>query len=108
MGFFDTRTRALFCVDSFGALLPRPAETAGAIAAGDLQRGIADWSAIDAPWLAMADRAALSCALQDVVQLDPALLVSAHLPVATGMTATLARLVAGLHCAVPATAPDRA
>lgn len=107
MGFFDTGSRALFCVDSFGALLPAMAETAAAIDVAVLRDGMAGWSAIDAPWLAAVDRRALGDALGDIRRLDPPMLLSAHLPPAFGMTDRLTAVVGDLYCSGPAMAPDR-
>lgn len=101
-GFFDTKTRSLFCVDAFGALLPQPEETAAAIAPATLEAGLAAWSALDAPWLAMADRDALAQALQAIMQLDPRLMISGHLPPAFGMAGELAGLVRHVYGGKPA------
>ncbi len=107
-GFFDTRSRTLFCVDSFGALLPQPIQTAAEIAADALSQGLTAWAAIDAPWLELADRAALENALQDVVRLDPAAIISGHLPVARGITDRLAQIVSEAYCSRPAAHPGGA
>lgn len=107
-GFFDTRTRALFCVDSFGALLQQPAETAADIDLDVLRQGLTAWAALDAPWLDIADRTALEQSLQDIVRLDPSVIFSAHLPVARGVTERLARIVTEAYCHRPAASPARA
>lgn len=109
-GFFEPSRRLLFCVDSFGALLPQPAESAAAIETETLRAGMSGWSTIDAPWLDMADRAAFAQALDNVQRLDPAAMISGHLPVASGRE-TIARLVqimTAAYCAHPAAAPDTA
>lgn len=104
-GFFDPRTRTLFPADAFGALMREPAEEAGAIAAGDLYDGMAQWSAIDSPWLAMVDRGAFGRVLKNIAALDAATVLSSHLPAAHGLTATLLghldRAVAALQGAAP-------
>lgn len=94
VGFFDTRTRTLFAADAFGALLGAPASTAREIDADELRDGIAAWSSIDAPWLAGTERRLLLRMLDAIEQLDPAAILSAHLPAARGMTAELLRHVA--------------
>lgn len=104
-GFFDSRTRALFCVDSFGALLQQPAETTSAIDGDALRQGLTTWAAIDAPWLEMADRAALAQALDDIERLDPFVVVSSHLPVARGLTRRLTQIVRDAYCHRPAGRP---
>lgn len=89
MGFFDTRTRVLFAADAFGTLLQAPQEAAGAIPAHELFDGMATWAALDMPWLGTADRSAIGRVLAGLHRLDPAAIVSAHLPVASGMTGAL-------------------
>lgn len=80
LGFLDLREQALFAVDSFGALLPRPIEALGDLGHDALAAGLATWSAIDAPWLAVADRGYLDRALRSLADLEPALILSGHLP----------------------------
>lgn len=83
-GFFDTRTRVLFSVDSFGALLDAPHEATEAIAEATLRDGMTMWAGIDAPWLGMVDKDRFGGLLQDIVRLDPAAIISGHLPVTRG------------------------
>src|SRR5690606_30607462 len=52
-GFLDTKTRVLYTVDSFGALMDAPYEELAAVPEETLRDGMAMWSGIDAPWLGM-------------------------------------------------------
>ncbi|MFY0990638.1 MBL fold metallo-hydrolase [Halomonas sp. C05BenzN] len=106
LGFLDTRSRALFAADSFGALLPSPAESVAEIESSTLRDGLVTWSTIDAPWLATADRAALGRALTALERLAPATVLSGHLPVAEGGIATLTALVHDAWCVAPTSAVD--
>lgn len=99
MGFHDDKTGVLFSVDCFGALMREPAEDAAAITPDALREGLVTWPSIDAPWLAMADGARLARALSDVERLSPSVLLSGHLPPATGLTSTLVRHLTAAHCA---------
>lgn len=90
-GFFDTRTRVLFSADAFGALLPSIETDAAAIERGALRDGMLKWAAIDAPWLSTADPRAFGSLLRSIERLDPAAIISGHLPVARGVTGRLAR-----------------
>jgi glyoxylase-like metal-dependent hydrolase (beta-lactamase superfamily II) len=83
-GFFDTRTRVLFSVDSFGALLDAPYEETEAIPEATLRDGMTTWAGIDAPWLGVADKTRLGHLLSDILRLDPAAIISGHLPVTAG------------------------
>ena len=89
LGFLDTRTRVLFTADAFGAPLEAPRETAGDIVSADLLERMFAWSSLDAPWLGLVDRAAMSRAMAALRRIDPSSILSAHLPVAHGMTTTL-------------------
>lgn len=106
-GFFDTATRVLFSADAFGAVLPEPQEEAAAIAPDVLRHGMTTWSAIDAPWLGMVDRAAFGRGLAGIARLDPAAIISAHLPVARGITQTMLGVIEGALTAGRYAAADR-
>lgn len=83
-GFFDTRTRVLFSVDSFGALLDKPYEETEAIPETTLRDGMTTWAGIDAPWLGMVDKTRLGQLLSDIGRLDPTAIISGHLPATAG------------------------
>ncbi|MCE8045061.1 MBL fold metallo-hydrolase [Halomonas daqingensis] len=106
LGFFDTRSRTLFAADSFGALLPQPAGSVREIATSTLRDGLVAWSAIDAPWLATADRAALGRALHGLERLAPTTVLSGHLPVAEGGVEELTAMVHSAWCSGPGTGID--
>ena len=86
MGFFDETERVYFAADAFGALLPGSVETIDQIPAETLREGLVAWSSIDAPWLAQMDQAALGRILGMLDLLEPAHLLSAHLPTAHGVS----------------------
>lgn len=106
LGFLDTRSRILFAADSFGALLPAPADSVTAIEASVLRDGLVTWSAIDAPWLATADRDALGRSLHALERLAPTTLLSGHLPVAEGGIAALTSVILEAWCAAPSDPAD--
>ncbi|WP_374626366.1 MBL fold metallo-hydrolase [Devosia sp.] len=83
-GFFDTKTRVLFSVDAFGALLDTPYEETEAIPEATLRDGMTTWAGIDAPWLGMVDKTRLGHLLSDIARLDPTAIISGHLPVTAG------------------------
>jgi flavorubredoxin len=89
MGFVDGKTGTLFAVDSFGAPLDTPLDCASAIPPAMLYERMSTWAALDAPWLGMANSAAMGCAMSALGRLDPATIIGSHLPVARGMTQTL-------------------
>jgi len=95
LGFFDAQERVFFAADSFGALLPEPAAALEAVNHDDLRDGLLTWAAIDAPWLASADKAALGRTLAAIDRLDAETLLSAHLPPGCGGVERLLSLVHG-------------
>jgi len=83
-GFFDTKTRVLFSADAFGALLDAPHEETVDIPENTLRDGQTAWSSIDSPWLGWADKAKFGHLLGDIERLDPATIISGHLPATSG------------------------
>lgn len=80
LSFFDPASRTLFTADAFGALLGGAHDDAGDIAAQDLAEGMAAWSALDAPWLELTDSVRYAAVLAALNRLEPAHVVSSHLP----------------------------
>ncbi len=108
MSLFDTRTRQLFSSDCFGAVMQHPVEAASAIPAADLQTGLTLWSSIDAPWLAHMSRAQLVDAFRPLRELSPRVILSSHLPPATGINAALFECLIAAHEAPTFVGPDQA
>jgi glyoxylase-like metal-dependent hydrolase (beta-lactamase superfamily II) len=107
-GFFDTKTRVLFSADAFGALVDAPYEETVAIPAGVLRDGQTAWASVDAPWLGWADKAAFGALLSDVQKLDPATIISGHLPATSGsMIRTVLGNLLGAMSAGRFKGPDR-
>jgi flavorubredoxin len=107
-GFFDSKSRALFSSDCFGAILASPAEDARDISPKELKEMGTLWATIDAPWIHNIDRAAYGKALEQVRQMDPSMVLSAHLPAAPGMTEQLLETLAAVPDANPFVGPDQA
>lgn len=104
---FDSRTRALFAADAFGALLDTPAEDAGAIARAALRRGMLAWAGVDAPWLEHLPRSALASALGELRRLGCHHLYGAHLPPAHDLGDVLADVLMEACGAPPFVGPDQ-
>jgi len=82
---YDSRSHALFSSDAFGAVVQSPAEEAFSIPREDLRAGQLLWSSVDAPWLQSVDRSKFAATLNRIQDLDPDLVLSAHLPPARAM-----------------------
>ena len=93
LGFHDAASGTLFTVDAFGAILPAITRAAEEIDDAALDRGLATWSELDAPWLASLDRAALESSLAALSALAPRLVLCAHLPVARDVDALGERIL---------------
>ena len=96
MGFFDETDRVFFAADAFGALLPGSIETVDDIPSDALREGLVAWSSVDAPWLAQMDRGSLGKMLTALDTLEPAHVLSGHLPVAQRLD-TLTEIVRGAY-----------
>jgi hypothetical protein len=106
MGFYDPVDRVLFAADAFGALMPEIVPEIDALDEETLRDGLVCWSAIDAPWLGRVDRAALGRTLDAIERLDPAAILSGHLPLARGGARRLTRIVAESYGRGTTAAPD--
>jgi len=107
-GFFDTKTKVLFIVDCFGALMKEPADSAADIAPSDLRDGLITWATIDAPWLHVVDKGKFSESLNVIRRLEPGVILSSHLPPAADMTEILLKHLASAVSAPPFVGPDQA
>jgi len=107
-GFFDTKTRALFSADCFGALMKEPAEAAADMAPSDLREGLVAWATVDFPWLHLADENKFGRSLDVVRKFEPSIILSHHLPPARGITEFLLKNLASACSAPVFLGPDQA
>jgi flavorubredoxin len=107
-GFYDSKSRAFFSSDSFGALLQEPAENAGDMAAEALNQGQVLWTTVDSPWLHKVDQAKFAAELNTIRQMAPSMVLSSHLPPAESMTETLLGSLVDASKAEPFVGPNQA
>jgi flavorubredoxin len=107
-GIFDERTRTLFSVDSFGALLPNAVESIDDLTSEQITGGMIGWATFDAPWLHYTDVTRFGRAISELRQLDPSCIFSSHLPAATGRLEAFIDILAAVPDADPFVAPDAA
>jgi hypothetical protein len=88
--------------------MKEPAENASDIAAADLREGLIMWATVDAPWLHVVDEGRFGESLGAVQNLEPGVILSSHLPPATGMTETLLQHLAAARTAPRFVGPDQA
>ena len=108
-GFRDGKSGAFFSSDCFGALLQAVPQRADDLSDDELRQGQVMWATIDSPWLHKVDPAALAKELNGIRQMGPTMVLSSHLPAASG--AMLDRLIGSLEAAPtaqPFVGPDHA
>ncbi|XKE47026.1 MBL fold metallo-hydrolase [Halomonas organivorans] len=107
-GLFDTRSRALFSADCFGALMQAPADEVADVPPTALAEGMRTWATVDAPWLNMVQPRRHDAALQALRGFEPAIVLGSHLPPARGCLDTLCGHLASAREATPFVGPDQA
>jgi glyoxylase-like metal-dependent hydrolase (beta-lactamase superfamily II) len=106
-GLFDTKTKTLFSADCFGALMQKPAESVSEIDPDDYRAGAVKWATVDTPWLHVVDGKKFKASFDSIRNLEPKVILSSHLPRATGMTETLIGNLVSACSATPFVGPDQ-
>ena len=108
-GFRDDRSGTFFSSDCFGALLQAVPQRADDLSDEELRQGQVFWATVDSPWLHKVDPSVFAKELNVIREMDPAMILSSHLPAASG--AMLERLLGSLEAvpsAQPFVGPDQA
>jgi glyoxylase-like metal-dependent hydrolase (beta-lactamase superfamily II) len=111
VGFYDDRSRTCFSSDCFGAPLPT-AELAGGtdardVPADDLRAAQLLWAAVDSPWVHTANTDRYRQTIRSLQSLDPQVILSSHLPAATGLGTTFLDMLAAAPETDPFIGPDQ-
>lgn len=111
VGFYDDRSRACFSSDCFGAPLVT-AELAsgvdvGAVQPADLRAAQLLWATIDSPWVHNVDTVRYLKTVRSLQAMDADVILSTHLPPATGLGAQLFEMLAQAPKADPFVGPDQ-
>lgn len=111
VGFYDDRSRTCFSSDCFGAPMPS-AELAGGSDVGDvpgdqLRAGQLLWAAVDSPWVHTTDADGYLGTVAPLRAMDPAVILSTHLPPAAGHTSEFLEMLAAAPHADPFVGPDQ-
>ena len=107
-GIYDESTGTLFSVDMFGAILPEVTTNCAEIPAEALTQGMVAWGTLDSPWAGLVDTGRFDAELDRVRKLQPNLILSSHLPAATGSSDRFLDIVRSLRDAAPFPLPDHA
>jgi flavorubredoxin len=109
LGFFESKSRALFTSDCFGALLDAVPEDAGDLSEDELRQGQTRWATIDTPWLHKVEGVTLAGDLDRIRNTEPTLVLSSHLPPASGaMLERMLSTLGNVGQAEPFVGPDQA
>jgi flavorubredoxin len=107
IGVYDNKLEVFFSADCFGAIIPSPAQSTDDVAEEDLAQGMAGWASLDNPWVHMVKPNDFSKTMDRIRQLDPKIILSGHLPPATGKTEQFLEWLAKVPDSTPAIAPDQ-
>ncbi|MEU0272239.1 MBL fold metallo-hydrolase [Streptomyces sp. NPDC006307] len=111
VGFYDDRSRTCFTSDCFGAPMPdadlADGGTAEAVAPEDLRAGQLLWATADSPWVHNLDVDKYLATIRPVREMDPEVVLSTHLPPATGLTPLMIDTISGAPGADPFIGPDQ-
>ncbi len=106
-GIYDEANGTLFSVDAFGAILPEVTQDAAEVPEEDLVRGMVAWGTSDSPWAHLVETGRFDAILDGVRQLDPHLILSSHLPAASGPVDRFLDVLRSLPHAEPFVPPDQ-
>ncbi|GIG60015.1 hypothetical protein Lfu02_43870 [Longispora fulva] len=111
VGFYDDRSRVCVSSDCFGAVLPS-AEIAAGSGVGDvppdvLRAGQLLWATVDSPWVHNTDRARYGATIEPLRGMDPSMILSTHLPSATGRAEEFFEMLTAAPEADPFVGPDQ-
>ena len=107
-GFYDSKSRAFFSSDSFGAVVQGPADEAGDMAPEALRQGQVLWTTVDSPWLHKVSETKFAAELNTIRQMEPEVILSSHLPPARSMNDTMLQALVDASQAEPFVGPNQA
>jgi len=111
VGFYDERSHTCFSSDCFGAPMPSAGlaecSDVGEVPADQLRSGQLLWAAVDSPWVHTTEPAGYLRTIQPIRAMDPATILSTHLPPATGRTSEFLEMLAAAPHADPFIGPDQ-
>jgi len=105
--FYESKHRALFSADCFGAVLPDVPDEAGHLSEEVLRRGQVLWTTVDSPWLHRVEKRAFAASLDAIRTMDPEIVLSAHLPPARSMTGWMLESLAAAPDAAEFVGPNQ-
>ncbi len=96
MGLYDDKNEAFFSSDCFGAFIPEPVQDAADVPPEALSEGFSVFNRANHPWVHLTDATKFGRVLRTVEEMNPQIILSAHLPPARGRTDEFLRTLATL------------
>jgi glyoxylase-like metal-dependent hydrolase (beta-lactamase superfamily II) len=111
IGLFDDSSRACLTSDCFGAPLTSPelavSGNVGDVPLDELRARQLVWATVDSPWIHTVDPAKYLATIDPLRVMDPALILSTHLPPADGRTSDFLHMLSAAPQADPFIGPDQ-
>jgi len=107
IGVYDNKSGTFFSADFFGAIISSPVQDSDDVPLGDLTEGMISWASADSPWVHMVESKKFSQALDKVRQIDPKMVLSAHLAPARGRTTQFLEVLERLPTSAPFVTPNQ-
>jgi flavorubredoxin len=105
--YFDPKSGVLFSADSFGALIPRPAQDVGDVGDAAYADGFNLFNRLNHPWFELVDPAKFEKTLEVIRRLEPSVIASCHSPMARGRTAAHLEAMSKIPSMDPIPLPDQ-
>jgi len=108
-GLFDAKTGILFSSDSFGAILPGPAQDINEVPEAAFIEGFNLFNRINHPWCpTLVDQTKFDRVLQGLREFQPKTILSCHAPAPHGRTDFLLNSMSAIPAMDPYVGPDQA
>jgi len=107
IAIYDDNSEAFFSADCFGAIIPRKAGNVDDLTKQELIQGMTSWASGDSPWVHKIEPNLFKKSLDDIRNLDPKIILSAHLPPAFGKTEEFLESLTALPSSTPFVAPGQ-
>lgn len=108
IAMYDDKSGAFFSADFFGAIIPSMAKNVDELAEGDLSRGMIGWASLDSPWVHRVEAVEFERTLDQIRQIAPKMVLSAHLPPVKKNAEQLLKIIEKVSASPPSVPPDQA
>jgi hypothetical protein len=110
IGLYDDRSQTCFSSDCFGApsqRRPRRIQRRGDVPGTQLRSAQLLWATVDSPWVHTTEPTKYLSTIEPLRAMDPAVILSTHLPPAVGQTSKFLDMLAAAPHADPFVGPDQ-